>query len=219
MVVMITIISSCAPIVSRHRMVIGHETILCPDSIRATCMLVKIDTASQWMAWPMTKEIYGFTYQSGFKYELAVEEVRKRGKNTLPWWRVVEVMTKEEFTMERPKVYGTNWRLTAYGDDAERQTPVEGAEVTLEFSEYGSISGKSGCNRYFAECSFPGTNRIKVANPGSTRMMCMDPEGLMELEQTYLRLLTQSVSYEMNRESLTIQCQNDRILIFEKWEK
>ena len=210
------LLASCAPIITRHRMAISHEVIPCPDSIRTTCLLVKIDTMNNWQPWPMARKIHGFNYQLGYSYDLAVEEVQKRNKKTPGWWRLVEVMSKDEYVQESPRIFGSKWVLRQYGPDMDRKTPPEGVVVSLNFSDYGSISGKSGCNRYFAECSFPDSDRIAISNPGSTRMMCSDPEGIMQLETGYLQLLAQAQSYHVDREVLTILCQRDQVLIFDQ---
>ncbi len=209
-------ISSCAPIITKHRMAISHETIPCPDSIRTTCMLVKIDTMDEWQPWPMAKPIFDFDYQLGYSYDLAVEEVQKRNKKTPPWWRLVEVMSKEEYTRKTPRVVGTKWTLREYGPSQEMVPVPEGVFVTLNFADYGSISGNSGCNRFFAEASFPDSDRISVSNPGSTRMMCSEPEGIMEVEREFLSILQDAQSYHMQREVLTILCERDHRLIFDQ---
>lgn len=209
-------LTSCAPIITKHRMAISNETIPCPDSIRTTCLLVKIDTMESWTPWPAAKEIHGFEYQLGFSYDLAVEEVQKRNKKTPPWWRLVEVMSKEEFIPTKPRIYNTKWILSAYGMPEDQQEPIPGTEISLNFSDYGSISGKAACNRYFAEAGFMGLDGIKVTNPGSTRMACLSPEGIMELEHEYLELLAMARKYEVDREILTIYCEQGELLVFQQ---
>ncbi|MDP5170381.1 MAG: META domain-containing protein [Bacteroidia bacterium] len=197
-------------------MEISHETIPCPDSIRATCLLVKIDTAKTWQPWPKSKDIYGFTYQHGFTYELAVEEVQKRSKKFPPWWRSVEVLTKTAYVEKKPTIFGSKWVLVSYGPSTDPVAPPTGTVPTLNFSDFASVSGEAGCNRFFAECSIPDGDHIQISRPGSTRMMCNEPEGVMEFEGQYLQLLSEAQAFLMDRDRLTLRCQRDRVLIFEK---
>lgn len=179
-------------------------------------MLVKIDSATEWSPWPMSKEIFGFNYTSGFTYDLAVEEVQKRNKKTPPWWRLTEVMSREEYVRKDPKVYNTNWLLTEYGEAGSLATPMEGIRITLDFSGFGSISGKAPCNRYFAECSFPGENLMEISNPGSTRMACLSPEGVMQLEAEYLKMLSEVFTYQQQSGVLTLETESGSQLVFQQ---
>lgn len=197
-------------------MAISNETIPCPDSIRTTCLLVKIDTMETWTPWPAAKKIYGFEYQLGFSYDLAVEEVQKRNKKNPPWWRLVEVMSKEEYIETKPRIYNTKWVLDTYGMPENQQEPIPGTEITLKFSDYGSISGKAACNRYFAEATFKGADGITIVNPGSTRMACLAPEGIMDLEQSYLKLLGKAIKYGVDRETLTVYCEGGETLVYQQ---
>ena len=208
--------SSCAPIITKHRMVISHETVPCPDSIRASCLLVKIDSAQSWRAWPVEKQIYGFEYVSGFTYDLAVEEVQKRNRNSPPWWRMIEVLSKEEYVQSDPPMYNTSWLLIEYGAEGQMKKPEEGIRVTLDFSGFGSISGQAPCNRYFAECAFPDQKRLEISNPGSTRMACLEPEGIMALEAEYLSLLSQVKRYQQEGNKLILIVDQQAQLVYQQ---
>ncbi len=217
--IILTLASACAPLITKHRMEIKDTTIACPDSVWASCLLVKIDTMRQWQPWPMAKPIHGFTYQHGFMYELAVEEVRTRKSENPPWWRLVEVMSKEAFVEQRPTIYGTKWALTAMGPASAPVALPAGVEITLGFSEYGSVSGNSGCNRYFAECSLPGGDKITFTHPGSTRMMCNQPAGVMEWENSFLESLANAETFGRERDQLVIQVKNGTMLTFDRVEE
>lgn len=207
--------SACAPIITRHRMEIKDSTIACPDSVWASCLLVKIDTMQQWQPWPMAKPIHGFTYQHGFMYELAVEEVRTRKGANPPWWRLVEVMSKEAYVEQRPTIYGTKWILTGMSTAEAPVALPASAEITLGFSEYGSVSGNAGCNRYFAECSVPDGGKISFTYPGATRMMCNQP-GIMVLENSFLQSLAGAETYERDRDKLVIKAKGGTVLTFDR---
>lgn len=85
---------------------------------------------------------------------------------------------------------GTEWILTQM--KADEAIPAE-AEVTLLYAN-GVVSGKSACNRYSAgaeQGEVPGDLNFGLAL--GTRMAC--PDDLMELEQQYLKALSQVVSF------------------------
>jgi heat shock protein HslJ len=93
---------------------------------------------------------------------------------------------------------GSRWILVGLGDEA----PIEGVEITLEFSE-GQLGGNSGCNSYAASFqSAAGT--IEMSEITMTLMACLDPEGIMEQEQLYLEYLGKAQTYSMDGDQLAI---------------
>ena len=48
---------------------------------------------------------------------------------------------------------------------------------------------------------------------GSTEMYCMDPEGVMDQEQAYLKTLGEAESYKIANDILTVYC-GDNVLIY-----
>ncbi len=75
------------------------------------------------------------------------------------------------------------WALaTLHGTDI-----ISDTEITAEFKD-GEIAGSAGCNDYFA--SYDRTEEsITFGDAGSTRMMCDEPEGIMDQEGQYLASL------------------------------
>ena len=73
---------------------------------------------------------------------------------------------------------GTSWKLLSYGE----RIPLEGRAITADFTA-SEISGSSGCNHYFGRYQVKG-NRISIKSLAWTEMACLDPEGIMEQEQT-----------------------------------
>ena len=51
------------------------------------------------------------------------------------------------------------------------------------------LSGSASCNNYMATYTVDGDG-ITIGPAASTRMMCADPEGVMEQEMAYLASLT-----------------------------
>ncbi|MGX5915562.1 META domain-containing protein [Aliidiomarina sp. Khilg15.8] len=77
---------------------------------------------------------------------------------------------------------GVTWQVQTVGDDA-----VHEQDVSLYFTADGSVSGGSGCNRYFGRYELTGEG-IEIARLGSTKRACADEE--MAIEAKYLALLS-----------------------------
>lgn len=104
----------------------------------------------------------------------------------------------------------TAWTLI----DLNGETPLEGSAITIEFSEY-EISGNAGCN------SFGGSYTIRdsemtISDLYSTEMGCMEPEGIMEQELTYLEILRNVSMFELTDDVLTLIVNERAALIFQK---
>ena len=81
------------------------------------------------------------------------------------------------------------WALaTLHGTDV-----ISDTEITAEFKD-GQIAGSAGCNEYFASYERTEEN-ISFGDAGSTRMMCNEPEGIMDQEGQYLASLATVESF------------------------
>jgi heat shock protein HslJ/membrane-bound inhibitor of C-type lysozyme len=77
---------------------------------------------------------------------------------------------------------GVTWQIQSLNDER-----VTEQDLTLYFSADGSISGGSGCNRFFGRYEMTGEG-ISMTRLGSTKRACPDEQ--MALESNYLDLLT-----------------------------
>jgi heat shock protein HslJ len=104
---------------------------------------------------------------------------------------------------------GTEWQLVFY-----RKTQViKGTRITANFKN-GEINGSAGCNSYFGRYQDEGQN-LTIGEIGMTEMYCMEPEGLMDQESTYLKLLAEAQSYEITDGRLIIILSGQETLTFE----
>ena len=92
----------------------------------------------------------------------------------------------------------TNWELFAY----RKSKPIAGSVITASFEE-GRISGSAGCNTYFGSYEIDGNN-IKISELAMTEMACLEPEGIMDQELTYLQYLADAKSYQIEDDKLLI---------------
>jgi len=87
---------------------------------------------------------------------------------------------------------GTVWTLIEFETDTGVIPALEEAPATLDFSTQGEktgmLSGRSGCNRYFASYNLTG-DHFSIGPLGSTRMFC-DPAQMAQEERYFQALAT-----------------------------
>jgi len=92
--------------------------------------------------------------------------------------------------------------------------PLEGSTVTIRF-EGNQVSGSAGCNSYGGQFNAGRDGSLTFDNVFSTEMACMEPEGLMEQETTYLQTLTQAASFTIADGQLELMNQaGETIMVF-----
>jgi heat shock protein HslJ len=98
---------------------------------------------------------------------------------------------------------GVTWRLDTYLDSkGNRMSLIPGSEITAEFKD-GQVSGESGCNNFFAAYLVDG-DRLGISSISFTEMFCVEPSGIMQQEETYLKALNDAASYLVNDRRLQI---------------
>ncbi|KAF1077256.1 META domain-containing protein [Methanogenium sp. MK-MG] len=108
---------------------------------------------------------------------------------------------------------GTTWELTSYNNGNETIVSViAGTKVTLILDEDSGISGSAGCNNYFASYETDG-NALSFGPVGATKMFCDEPEGTMDQEGTYLKLLDTAAGYVIEGDCLTLQDSSDETIL------
>jgi heat shock protein HslJ len=107
------------------------------------------------------------------------------------------------------------WVLISYGTEGQLQTVLDGVEITATFNpDEAEVSGSSGCNHYFGDYKITGSG-LSLSNIGWTEMACLTPEGVMELEQLFLSMLTAAESFQVQEGQLTLFLADDQVLKFE----
>ena len=91
----------------------------------------------------------------------------------------------------------TSWEVISYNTGTQAVTSVIiGTEITAEFSEEGQLSGNASCNQYNTTYETDG-NKIKIGPAAVTRMLCSEPDGIMEQEARYLAALETAETYKI----------------------
>ncbi len=105
---------------------------------------------------------------------------------------------------------GTTWKLVSY----DGNIPLAGKNMTASF-DAKEIQGSASCNTYFGTYRLKG-DQISISGLGWTEMACMDPEGIMEQEQTIMKMLSESSSYSIQGDKLQITTSAGELLIFQQ---
>lgn len=106
------------------------------------------------------------------------------------------------------------WALESYGESGNSQAVIEGTEITATFdSAKSEVRGSAGCNSYFGDYEVDDSE-LSVPVLANTEMACLEPEGIMDQEQQYLRLLRLTESYEIEDNKLRITCSDGSVLVF-----
>jgi len=107
----------------------------------------------------------------------------------------------------------TTWILESYGEPDNLNAVLEGTEITATFnSAKKQVNGSTGCNSYFGDYQI-NSDRLTFSMIGHTEMYCMDPAGVMEQEEQYLRVLNAAESFQVRDGKLQITAGN-QILIY-----
>jgi peptidyl-Lys metalloendopeptidase len=91
---------------------------------------------------------------------------------------------------------GTEWVLVSLNGNAL----IEGKEVTMRFGDT-SIEGSGGCNTYGGSYT-ASEDSLRLSDLYWTEMACVEPKGIMEQEQAYLRALNAAARYQIDRASV-----------------
>ena len=137
---------------------------------------------------------------------------------------VAEEVEVEELETEEEKAEVTLedkiWVLEKFGDPDNLIDVLDDTDITIEFvSAEGTAKGYAGCNSYFVSYEVEG-NQLSILGPILvTAVYCTEPEGVMDQEQEFLKILRTAKTYEIEDEQLHVLggdiFSGDEVLIFE----
>lgn len=105
------------------------------------------------------------------------------------------------------------WTLESYGEPGNLQTVLEGTEITALFdSTEGLVRGSAGVNSYSGSYQI-SKSEVSIQQIAWTEMYRLDPEGVMEQEQQYLKALQAAESFQIQGGKLQINF-GGQILIY-----
>ena len=104
---------------------------------------------------------------------------------------------------------GTTWMLATFNQNR----PIEDTQPTIKFED-GQVSGNAGCNSYDGNYQVKGDS-ISFDTLYMTEMGCMEPEGVMNQELTYLELLGAAQRFELVGGVLRIITDSEQTMTFQ----
>lgn len=108
-------------------------------------------------------------------------------------------------------VAGTRWDVATIEGDA----PLAGSSLWVHFEDNNTwMFGSAGCNRITGGYTRIGIDGLQFKNLAVTRMMCNDPQGIMQQEARFLHLLGQTDSYHAEPDRLTMSIDGVTVLRF-----
>ncbi len=90
------------------------------------------------------------------------------------------------------------------------KSPLQGTEVTSEFTASGNVSGTAGCNRYGGKFTSSGRS-LRLSSLVSTQMACAT--AIMAQEAAFLKALSSTRAYAVEGATLTLRSAGGRALL------
>ncbi len=126
---------------------------------------------------------------------------------------VLESVLGQQFAGRSDGLEDITWILESYGEPESLQIVLEGTEITALFdSAESQVTGSAGANHYFGSYQI-SKDKLSIQEIAHTEMYRLDPEGVMEQEDYYLKTLQSAESYEIEDGKLQITSGN-QVLIF-----
>jgi heat shock protein HslJ/uncharacterized protein YraI len=111
---------------------------------------------------------------------------------------------------------GTRWEVVNFNNGQGAVVGlVPGTKISLDFgtSQADQVSGRAGCNTYFAQYQVGDPNTLSIGQPGATTLSCASPEGVMQQEQQYLAALQSAATYQLTGDQLQIRAVGDTLAV------
>jgi heat shock protein HslJ len=107
---------------------------------------------------------------------------------------------------------GVLWQATNYNNGQQAVVNVlDGTQITALFGEDGSLSGAAGCNNYTTSYTVDG-DQITIGPAATTRMLCAEPEGVMEQEAAYVAALETAATFSIQGGVLELRTADDAMV-------
>jgi heat shock protein HslJ len=110
-----------------------------------------------------------------------------------------------------PGLTGVTWKLVSYGPPDQLTAAAPNVETSLVFGEDGKVSGSMGCNQFGGSYETKG-DQISFGPLAATLMAC--PEPAMSQETAVLAILSGTVTYKLDGNSLTLTGQDGSLANF-----
>lgn len=182
---------------------VSAEQANCFGMVQQNCLLVKETPDGEYTLF--FDEIAGFTWESGYEYELLVNVTELEdppADASALQYELIEVVSQTAVSYD---LSGVTWILvhTIVGGDAVVPAPTF-APVYFQIED-GMVAGSSGCNRFNGPVTIE-RNTIQFGPLATTRMAC--DEERMSLETTILDILSSATTFTFAEEMLMLRNAN-----------
>jgi heat shock protein HslJ len=117
------------------------------------------------------------------------------------------------FIKQSMELSGTSWLVTSSNNGKQAVvSSIIDSKLTIDFSKDGKMTGSAGCNNYTASYKVSGKTII-IASIGTTRKICAKPEGVMEQEGQFLKVLTTVASYRFDGNRLELRTVDNALAV------
>lgn len=117
------------------------------------------------------------------------------------------------FAAQNRALSGTTWTVTGYNNGKQAVVSVlSGSTLTIIFGEDGRLSGSAGCNTYMTSYEVSDQS-LRIGQIASTRMLCNEPEGVMEQETQFLEALGTAATYRIDGERLELRTSDGALAV------
>jgi heat shock protein HslJ len=124
-------------------------------------------------------------------------------------------VTGEGFDVKN-ELIGSVWVLDQFGSPQTIQTAIGTMIPTLYFQPDGHFTGSTGCNRFNGSYAV-NDPKIQFTSVAATKKMCTEESGMLEQEQTILKIIETADTYKFENNKLTISSEsNSQVLIYKK---
>jgi len=107
----------------------------------------------------------------------------------------------------------TKWDVTGYNNGKEAVvSPIIDTNPTIIFGDDGTISGSAGCNTYSGTYSLKGES-ISIGTLATTMRECIEPEGIMAQEQSFLTYLQKADTWFIQGDQLYLRTAEDALAV------
>ncbi len=104
-----------------------------------------------------------------------------------------------------PALVGTPWVAIAVNNGRGGvASALAGISVTATFGEDGRVTGSGGCNRFSGPYALDGA-ALSIGRLASTRMACLEPEGVGEQEAAFLAALERTTTWSIREDRLQLR--------------
>jgi len=100
---------------------------------------------------------------------------------------------------------GTRWVASAINNGRGGVAgALAGVEVSATFGSDGRVAGSGGCNRFGGPFALDGS-RLSIGRLATTRMACLEPEGVGEQEAAFLAALGRADAWSIREGRLEVR--------------